>query len=89
MSTHRRISLHVDLRTTCLKKPAIIDKYPARRFPIQGEIQRLEDELSAFNERIVELKAEGSSRPSSGGLISLTPSSLLRWPLSITVQPLG
>jgi hypothetical protein len=41
MSTHRRISLHVDLRTTCLKKPAIIDKYPARRFPIQGEIQRL------------------------------------------------
>jgi hypothetical protein len=49
MSTHRRISLHVDLRTTCLKKPAIIDKYPARRFPIQGEIQRLGSELINFS----------------------------------------
>jgi hypothetical protein len=34
-------------------------KYPARLFPIQHEIQRLEEELKAFNERIAELKYEG------------------------------
>ena len=34
-------------------------KYPARLFPIQHEIQRLEDELNAFNERIAKLKYEG------------------------------
>jgi hypothetical protein len=33
--------------------------YPTRRFPIQREIQRLDDELSAFNERMAELEAEG------------------------------
>jgi len=36
-----------------------VDKYPARRFPIQHEIQKLEDELNAFNERIAELEDEG------------------------------
>ena len=35
------------------------DKCPARRFPVQHEIQRLEDELNAFNERIAELEGEG------------------------------
>jgi hypothetical protein len=39
-------------------RPAV-KKYPARRFPIQGEIQRLQGELDAFNERIAELEHEG------------------------------
>jgi uncharacterized protein YydD (DUF2326 family) len=34
-------------------------EYPARLFPIQHEIQKLEDELNAFNERIEELENEG------------------------------
>jgi maltooligosyltrehalose synthase len=34
-------------------------KYHAQRFPIQHEIQKLEDELNAFNERIEELENEG------------------------------
>ena len=34
-------------------------RYSARRFPIQSEIQRLEGELNAFNERIAELEYEG------------------------------
>ena len=34
-------------------------KYPAKRFPIQHEIKKLEDELDAFNERIEELENEG------------------------------
>jgi hypothetical protein len=36
-----------------------VDKYPARLFPVQHEIQKLEDALNAFNERIVELENEG------------------------------
>ena len=31
----------------------------AREFPIQHEIQKLEEELHAFNERIAELEDEG------------------------------
>jgi hypothetical protein len=34
-------------------------KLPAREFPIQREIQKLEEELRAFNERIAELENEG------------------------------
>jgi hypothetical protein len=37
----------------------VVDRYPARQFPIQREIRKLEDELNAFNERILELEAEG------------------------------
>jgi predicted nucleic acid-binding Zn-ribbon protein len=33
--------------------------FPARLFPVQHEIQQLEDDLHAFNERIVELENEG------------------------------
>jgi predicted nuclease with TOPRIM domain len=40
------------------QRPAV-DKFPARRFPIQHEIQELENELNAFNERIAELEDEG------------------------------
>jgi hypothetical protein len=34
-------------------------KFPARLFPVQSEIQHLENDLDAFNERIVELENEG------------------------------
>ena len=34
-------------------------KFPPGLFPIQSEIQRLEDDLHAFNERIVELENLG------------------------------
>lgn len=59
MSTQRRRGLHCDLRTTCPEKRPAIDKYPGRRFPIQNEIRKLEDELNAFNDRIEELEDEG------------------------------
>src|SRR5260370_39016298 len=41
------------------EKRRAVDQYPAQRFPIQHEIQGLEDELNAFNERIEELENEG------------------------------
>ncbi len=41
------------------EKRQAVDQYPAQRFPIQHEIQKLEDELNAFNERIEELENEG------------------------------
>jgi hypothetical protein len=59
MTTKRQRGLQRDLRTARPEKRPNIDKYPARRFPIQHEIQRLEDELNAFNERIAELEDEG------------------------------
>jgi predicted nuclease with TOPRIM domain len=40
------------------EKRQAVDQYVARRFPIQLEIQKLEDELNAFNERIEELENE-------------------------------
>lgn len=36
-----------------------VDQFPARLFPIQHQIQELENELNAFNERIGELDDEG------------------------------
>jgi hypothetical protein len=36
-----------------------VDKYPARLFPVQHVIQKLENELNAFNERILGLENEG------------------------------
>ena len=33
--------------------------HPTRRVPVQREIRRLDNELSAFNERMAELEAEG------------------------------
>jgi hypothetical protein len=39
-------------------RPAV-KKMPARQFPVQRGIQKLEDELNAFNERIAELETEG------------------------------
>jgi hypothetical protein len=58
MTTQRQRGLRRDLTARPEKRPTV-DKYPARRFPVQHEIQRLEDELNAFNERIAELEAEG------------------------------
>jgi hypothetical protein len=37
----------------------VAQQYPARRFPIQHEFRRLEDELDAFNERMAELEDDG------------------------------
>jgi hypothetical protein len=51
--------LHAGLRTACPKNQPTIEKYPGWQFPIQHEIQKLEDELDAFNERIAELEDEG------------------------------
>jgi hypothetical protein len=36
-------------------------KLPTRRFPIQREIQKLQEALDAFNERISELEGDGHS----------------------------
>ena len=46
-------------------RPAV-EKHSARRFPVQHEIQKLEDELNAFNERIAELEGRTSSRSCNG-----------------------
>ena len=40
-------------------QPPTAGRLPARKFPIQREIQKLEEELHAFNERIAELEGEG------------------------------
>jgi hypothetical protein len=54
------------------KQRPSVDKFPARRFPIQHEIQNLENELNAFNERIVKLAV------ARGG----TAVGVLEWPKS-------
>lgn len=59
MSAPRRRGLLADLRATRLEERPTVEKYPARQFPIQHEIQKLEDDLYAFNERIAELEDDG------------------------------
>ena len=54
MSTQRR-----GLRSIGPKERSTVEEFPARQFPIRGEIRRLEEELSAFNDQIVELEDEG------------------------------
>ena len=46
-------------RLTNRSQPSTTKKLPAREFPVQREIQKLEEELYAFNERIAELEDEG------------------------------
>jgi hypothetical protein len=46
-------------RFTSGSNQASAAKFPAWLFPIQSEIQHLESDLQAFNERIVELEDEG------------------------------
>lgn len=36
-----------------------VDKVAASLFPVQHEIQHLQNELNAFNDRIIELESEG------------------------------
>jgi hypothetical protein len=44
---------------TGAKQEPSVAKFPARLFLVQSEIQHLENDLDAFNERIVELENEG------------------------------
>ena len=55
MSTQQRRGL----QDSGPEKRPTVDKIPTRKFPIQHEIQKLEDELNAFNERIAELEDQG------------------------------
>lgn len=59
MTTQRQRALHGDLLAMRAEKRQAVDQYPARRFPIQHEIQKLQKDLHAFNERIAELENEG------------------------------
>jgi hypothetical protein len=36
-----------------------VDKIPASHFPVQHEIQHLQNELNEFNDRIIDLENEG------------------------------
>jgi hypothetical protein len=60
MTTQRQRTLRGNLPATRAEsnKPPLINN-PARRFPIQHEIQKLQMELNALNERIAELENEG------------------------------
>jgi hypothetical protein len=55
MTTQRQRTLHGSLPATPAEKRQALDKFPARRFPIQHQIQELQKELNAFNERIADL----------------------------------
>jgi Tfp pilus assembly protein FimV len=59
MSTQRQRTLRSDPPAARAEKRQAVDEYPARRFPIQHEIQKLQKELKAFNERIAELENVG------------------------------
>ena len=50
--TGNRLLTRSEQRTTA-------SKLPPRKFPVQREIQKLERDLSAFNERIAELEDAG------------------------------
>ena len=54
MSTQRQRTLHGNPPA-----PQAVNKYPSRRFPVHHEIQKLQEKLTAFNERIAELEDEG------------------------------
>ena len=58
MSTQRQRTLHGRLPATPAEKRQAVEEYPGRRFPIQ-QIQELQKNLNAFNDRIVELENEG------------------------------
>ena len=59
MTTRRQRTLDSSLPATGGESRPALDKYPARRFPIQHEIQKLQEELKALNERIADLENEG------------------------------
>jgi hypothetical protein len=45
--------------TSSSRQQPLVGNFPARLFPTQNKIQDLENELQAFNERIIELEDEG------------------------------
>jgi hypothetical protein len=55
--TTQRPKLGARLAARSTEQP--VSKLPARRFPIEREIQNLENELNEFNDRIAELESEG------------------------------
>lgn len=57
MTAQRRITGN-RLVTRSEQKPTA-SKLPTRKFPVQREIQKLERDLNALNERIAELEDEG------------------------------
>jgi hypothetical protein len=56
MTTHRP---KLGARLAGRSKTLPAGKLPARHFPIEREIQNLENELNAFNDRMAELESEG------------------------------
>ncbi len=58
MTTQRQTLLGNLSATRGANRPAV-NKYPGRRFPVQQEIQKLQEQLNAFNERIAELEDVG------------------------------
>jgi hypothetical protein len=54
--TTQRPKLGARLSAPSAPKP--VTRIPALRFPIEREIQNLENELNAFNDRMAELEAE-------------------------------
>ena len=55
MTTQRKRPNRLTARAN--EQPA--GKFPIHLFPVQSEIQNLENDLDAFNERIIELEKEG------------------------------
>jgi hypothetical protein len=68
MTTQRQRALHGNVPAMRAEKRQAVDKYPARLFPIQHEIQKLQKDLHAFNERIAELESEGHRGYATGVL---------------------
>src|SRR5260370_3336932 len=58
MTKQRQRALHLSLPARRAEKRQAVEEYPGRRFPIQ-QIQELQKNLNAFNDRIVELENEG------------------------------
>jgi hypothetical protein len=58
MSTQRR-TLYLNLPAPHGENRQAVDMHPGRRFPVHHEIQKLQEKLTAFNERITELEDEG------------------------------
>jgi hypothetical protein len=59
MTKQRQRASHGNLPATRGETRQAVNKYPRRSFPVQHEIQKLQEELNAFNERIAELEDEG------------------------------
>jgi hypothetical protein len=57
MTTERRIT--GNRLVTRSEQTSTASKLPTRKFPVQREIQKLERDLNAFNERIAELEDAG------------------------------